>query len=113
MSFAVENLPKGLKVNTETGQITGSIKKVVNTVTFIAKNSLGEARRSFKIVVGDKLALTPPMDGTAGIVWGMQISQEKGSAKQWWKKRLINYGWQYINIDDGWQGLRGGKHQES
>lgn len=36
MSFAVENLPKGLKVNTETGQITGSIKKVGEyVVTFI------------------------------------------------------------------------------
>lgn len=27
------------------------------------------------------------------------------------EKGLINHGWQYINIDDGWQGLRGGKHQ--
>jgi hypothetical protein len=23
---------------------------------------------------------------------------------------LINHGWQYINIDDGWQGHRGGPH---
>ncbi len=22
---------------------------------------------------------------------------------------LINHGWSYINIDDGWQGPRGGK----
>ena len=27
MTFSVENLPKGLKVNTETGRITGSIQK--------------------------------------------------------------------------------------
>jgi len=25
-------------------------------------------------------------------------------------KGLIHYGWSYINIDDTWQGLRGGKH---
>ena len=114
MSFAVENLPKGLKVNTETGQITGSIKKVGEyVVTFIAKNSLGEARRSFKIVVGDKLALTPPMGWNSWNCWGNAVSQEKvlSSAKAMVEKGLINYGWQYINIDDGWQGLRGGKHQ--
>lgn len=89
MSFAVENLPKGLKVNTETGQITGSIKKVGEyVVTFIAKNSLGEARRSFKIVVGDKLALTPPMGWNSWNCWGMQSVRKKYlvQQKQWWKK---------------------------
>ena len=98
MSFAVDHLPKGLKVDAETGQITGSIKKTGEyVVTLIAKNALGEARRDFKIVVGDRLAL----------------SQEKvlSSAKAMVEKGLINHGWQYINIDDGWQGLRGGKHQ--
>lgn len=114
MSFAVDHLPKGLKVDAETGQITGSIKKTGEyVVTLIAKNALGEARRDFKIVVGDKLALTPPMGWNSWNCWGNAVSQEKvlSSAKAMVEKGLINHGWQYINIDDGWQGLRGGKHQ--
>lgn len=114
MTFAVENLPKGLKVDMVTGQITGSVKKAGEyIVTFIARNSLGEARRDFKIVVGDKIALTPPMGWNSWNCWGNAVSQEKvlSSAKAMVEKGLINHGWQYINIDDGWQGLRGGKHQ--
>ena len=114
MTFSVENLPKGLKVDAKTGQIRGSIKKAGEyVVTFVAKNNLGEAKRPFRIVVGDKIALTPPMGWNSWNCWGNAVSQEKvlSSARAMVEKGLINHGWQYINIDDGWQGLRGGKHQ--
>lgn len=113
MTFSVENLPKGLKVDAKTGRITGSIKKAGEyVVTFVATNSLGEAKRDFRIVVGDKIALTPPMGWNSWNCWGNAVSQEKvlSSARAMVEKGLINHGWQYINIDDGWQGLRGGKH---
>ena len=32
------------------------------------------------------------------------------SARAMVEKGLVNYGWTYINIDDGWQGIRGGKY---
>ncbi len=114
MTFSVENLPKGLKVDAKTGQIRGSIKKAGEyVVTFVAKNNLGEAKRPFRIVVGDKIALTPPMGWNSWNCWGNAVSQEKvlSSARAMVEKGLIDHGWQYINIDDGWQGLRGGKHQ--
>ena len=114
MTFSVENLPKGLKVDAKTGQIRGAIKKAGEyVVTFVAKNNLGEAKRPFRIVVGDKIALTPPMGWNSWNCWGNAVSQEKvlSSARAMVEKGLINHGWQYINIDDGWQGLRGGKHQ--
>ena len=114
MTFAVENLPKGLKVDAATGQITGSIKSAGEyMLTFVARNSLGEAKRAFRIVAGDKIALTPPMGWNSWNCWGNAVSQEKvlSSAKAMVEKGLINHGWQYINIDDGWQGLRGGKHK--
>ncbi len=40
------------------------------------------------------------------------MSQEKvlSSARAMLKSGLAEYGWSYINIDDGWQGLRGGKY---
>ena len=40
------------------------------------------------------------------------MSQEKvlSSAKAMVDKGLANYGYTFINIDDGWQGIRGGKY---
>lgn len=114
MTFEVKNLPKGLKLDISTGRITGKIKRPgTYSVTLVATNRLGTSEREFRIVVGDKIALTPPMGWSSWNCWGHDVSQEKvlSSAKAMVEKGLINHGWQYINIDDGWQGLRGGKHQ--
>ena len=60
MEYAVNNLPTGLKVDSRTGQISGSLKAIGNyVVTFRVTNALGQAERKFKIVCGDTLALTP------------------------------------------------------
>ena len=112
MSFGAENLPAGLKLDKNTGQITGKISKPGEyKVELIATNDLGVSKRNFKIIVGDKIALTPPMGWNSWNCWGSFVSQEKvlSSAKAMVDKGLVNHGWQYINIDDGWQGLRGGK----
>ena len=114
MSFSAENLPKGLKLDKQTGRITGRVKKVGEyRVQLVAVNELGTARRELRIRVGEHIALTPPMAWNSWNCWGNAVSQEKvlSSAKAMVEKGLINHGWQYINIDDGWQGLRGGKHQ--
>lgn len=44
--------------------------------------------------------------------WGRDVTQEQvlSSARAMHDKRLIDHGWSYINIDDGWQGMRGGKY---
>ncbi|WP_255606918.1 putative Ig domain-containing protein [Pedobacter polysacchareus] len=113
MRFGVQNLPKGLNLDPATGRITGKLlKRGIYEVTLSAKNALGESKRAFRIVVGDQIALTPPMGWNSWNCWGDAVSQEKvmSSAKAMVDKGLINHGWQYINIDDGWQGLRGGKY---
>ena len=113
MVFSAENLPKGLKINSETGVITGKVKKAgTYNVTVKATNSLGEATRELRIVIGDKIALTPPMGWNSWNCWGNTVSHEKvmASAKAILVSGLADYGWSYINIDDGWQGLRGGKY---
>ena len=113
MTFSAEGLPKGLKLNPETGIITGKVRhEGTYEVTLHAKNAKGRDNRTLRIVIGDKIALTPPMGWNSWNCWGNIVSQEKvmSSAKAMIEKGLVEYGWSYINIDDGWQGLRGGKY---
>ncbi|WEK19979.1 MAG: putative Ig domain-containing protein [Candidatus Pedobacter colombiensis] len=113
MVFSASQLPKGVKVDSKTGQISGSIAKAGSYVISIeASNSLGKAKRDLKIVVGEEIALTPPMGWNHYNIYGTRITQEQvlTQAKAMAETGLINYGWSYMNIDDGWQGKRGGKY---
>lgn len=113
MRFEVTDLPKGLKLDKEKGLITGRIKKAGEyKVTIIATNDLGTFERDFTIKVGDELALTPPLGWSSWNCWGLLINEDlvRETATSMIENDLINYGWSYINIDDGWQGERGGKH---
>lgn len=112
MEFKAEGLPKGLKLDKTTGIITGCAKKAGEYVVKItATNEKGSFERNLKIVIGEKIALTPPMGWNSWNCWGNSVSQEKvmSSATAMLEKGLDQYGWTYINIDDGWQGLRTGK----
>jgi len=111
MEFSIENLPAGLSVDSSTGQITGKLPEPGElTVTLRAKNSLGSAEKRFKIIVGERIALTPPMGWNSWNCWGGRVSAEKVllSARGMVSSGLIDHGWTYINIDDAWQGKRGG-----
>ena len=121
MTFGAVGLPRGLKLDPQTGIISGRTsaprkgKPVASReyrVILTARNALGEARRELRIVIGDKMALTPPMGWNSWNVWGNTVNQEKveAAAKAMVESGLADYGWSYINIDDGWQGVRGGKY---
>lgn len=113
MSFAAEGLPKGLKLDSEKGIISGSVKKAgTYKVTLKATNDLGSSERELRIVIGEEICLTPPLGWNSWNVWGNSVSQEKviSSARAMVERGLADCGWSYINIDDGWQGLRGGKY---
>lgn len=95
-----------------TGRITGVlVAPGEHPVTLRAKNALGEAEKKFRIVVGERIALTPPMGWSSWNCWGDAVSQEHvlSSARAMVAKGLREHGWSYINIDDGWQGPRGGE----
>jgi len=107
MTFAAHNLPSGLTLDPTTGRISGVLhEKGEFQLTLHARNALGETRRALRIVSGGQIALTPPMGWNSWNCWGEKVSQEKvmAAAKAFVEKGLINHGWTYINIDDGWQG---------
>ena len=110
--FGADNLPAGLTINSNTGLITGQLTTPgTYNILLNAANSLGTATREFKIVGGDKIALTPPMGWNSWNCWAASVSDKdvRASAKAMFDSGLINHGWTYINIDDAWQGIRGGE----
>ena len=111
IEFSVEGLPEGLTVDAATGQIRGSVKKAgVHPVVLRAKNAHGSARKAFRIVVGPQICLTPPLGWNSWNCWAAAVDQDKvlRSARSMVHSGLIQHGWTYVNIDDTWQGHRGG-----
>jgi alpha-galactosidase len=112
MTFTAENLPAGLQLDPQTGRITGVLEKTGEyVVTLHANNALSMAKRKFKIVVGEKIALTPPMGWNSWNCFAHAVSEEKvkAAADAMVKSGLINHGWTYINVDDFWQNHRDSK----
>ena len=111
IGFSVEGLPQGLAVDSATGRIRGVLKKTgVYPVVLRAKNARGSAQKAFRIVVGRQICLTPPLGWNSWNCWAAAVDQDKvlRSARAMVKSGLIDHGWTYVNIDDTWQGQRGG-----
>jgi Alpha-galactosidase len=105
MKYAADPLPDGLVLDPDTGILTGRVEKAgTYEMTVTATNARGEAKREFRLVIGDTLALTPPMGWNSWNVFGTQVDQEKvlAAARAMVDSGLIDYGWSFINIDDAW-----------
>ena len=112
MQFSADGLPASLFLDSASGEITGSlVERGEFAVVLHAKNSLGAADKKFRIVVGDKISLTPAMGWNSWNCWGSRVTQAEvlQSAAGMVKSGLIDHGWTYINVDDAWQAReRGG-----
>jgi alpha-galactosidase len=113
MQFSATGLPEGARLDGELGRISGAIAaRGTYRVLLRAENALGRAERELRIVVGDDICLTPLLGCNTWGGWGakVQAANLRAAADAMVRLGLINHGWQYINIDDGWQGQRGGKY---
>ena len=113
MQFAADDLPKGLSIDAHTGIITGKVNERGTYTTIIsATNDFGKAREKLIVKIGDTIALTPPVGWNGWNSWAKDIDRGKviASADAMVNSGLSNHGWTYINIDDAWQGSRGGKY---
>jgi len=109
--LSAENLPDGATFDAEKGLIRGVVKTPgTYAVKLRAENAAGKAERALKLVVGSTFALTPPMGCNTYGGLGPFVDEKgvRASAEALVRKGLVNYGYCYVNIDDGWQGARGG-----
>jgi alpha-galactosidase len=108
--IVAKNLPEGLQLDKKTGIITGSLTKDgIYPVQITVSSPDGIANRTLNIMGGHhKLALTPPMGWNSWNIWGKSISDTiiRQTADIMINSGLASHGYQFINLDDGWEGER-------
>lgn len=111
LEFSAKKLPEGLTLDPKTGIISGSLKKAgTYEATVHVKGPKGSDKRKLRIVGGEhKLALTPPMGWNSWNVWAGAVDDGKirAAADAMIASGLAAHGFQYVNIDDCWEGKRG------
>jgi alpha-galactosidase len=105
LAFEAAGLPDSLTLDRGTGIITGSLAAPgTRTVRLTVTNRLGKATRELRIVVGDQLALTPPMGWNSWNCFAGAVTEKnvRDAAEAFIAAGLRDHGWTYINIDDFW-----------
>ncbi len=106
MTLKAEGLPAGATFDPEKGILGGAVAQAgTYRITFTASNAKGSATRVFKLVVGDKIALTPPMGWNSWNCFAHAVTEEniRDTIDVFVKSGLADHGWSYVNIDDYWQ----------
>ncbi len=105
MRFTAKGLPAGLRLDPASGIVTGTTPpRGEYAVTLRAKNGHGSAKRIFKIVPGDTLALTPPMGWNHWYTHYDRITDKlmREAADVMVSSGMADVGYQYVDIDDCW-----------
>jgi alpha-galactosidase len=113
LTLSIAGIPPGLSLDPDRGIISGKIKdRGAYAMDVIAVNAHGSDSCRLTIIAGEKIALTPPMGWSSWNVFGADIDDAKirAAADAMVAHGLINCGYAFINIDDGWQGKRGGRY---
>lgn len=105
IQFSVKGLPKGLKLDSSMGIISGTVPPCGEYELVIqASNSKGKAKRNFKIIAGDRLALTPPMGWNHWYAHYDRVTDKmmREAADVMISSGMADVGYNYVNIDDCW-----------
>ncbi len=113
LTYEAEGLPRGLSLDPATGIITGATEEEgTHPVGVTVRGRLGSDSRILRVVIGDEFALTPPLGCNTFGGWGVYVNEQniRDSARAMIDTGLAGHGYSYVNIDDGWQGQRGGPY---
>jgi len=106
ITYSATNLPSGLTLDPATGIIRGTIaSRGRYSVTLGARNAAGSTSKAFTFVTEGQLALTPAMGWNSWNAYGRAVSDSlaRAAADAMVSKGLIDHGWTYVNLDDGWE----------
>jgi len=109
LHFSAKNLPNGLFLNPKTGIITGVIhNKIIQESELFVQSKFGTDHRIMTINSHGLLCLTPPMGWNSWNVWAGAVDGQKmrDAATELRKSRLADFGYNFVNIDDTWEGNR-------
>lgn len=105
LKFSAAGLPVGLAIEPATGIISGSAPARGNYIIRLKVSNAREATsRTLRLVVGDTLALTPPMGWSSWYMAHTNVSDAliRAQADALLCTGLADHGYEYVNIDDGW-----------
>ncbi len=104
IDYGAKHLPAGLKLDPQTGIISGSLKRAGEyKFTALAKNAMGEARTEITIEASDTLALTPPLGWNSYDNFGDSVTETETLANaEWLKQHLQPFGWDTVVVDFRW-----------
>lgn len=107
IKFAVRGLPKSMSLDPSTGILSGTAPSAKGSysLTIEASNQHGKARREFRVVVGEKLGLTPQMGWNDWYTHYTQVTDRdiRVAADAMISSGMADYGYQFIDIDDAWE----------
>ena len=104
--FSADNLPDSLHLDPEQGIVSGRAPGNPGqyAVTLRAENDHGKNARKLTFVVGDKIALTPPMGWNHWYTHYHFITDAKirEAAENMVASGMADVGYSYVSIDDCW-----------
>jgi alpha-galactosidase len=104
--FTARGLPDSLALDPATGIIVGTAPpRGEYPIGLRAENQHGKAERTWKLVSGDLLALTPPMGWNHWYAFHRKISDPlvRQAADVMISSGMADVGYQYVSIDGCWQ----------
>ncbi|MCD8483033.1 MAG: putative Ig domain-containing protein [Verrucomicrobia bacterium] len=113
LKFEAERLPSGVTLNPVTGVLSGTVcEPGAYDLRIEVSNAAGRTLHILQLKVGFKFCLTPPMGWNSWNCHADKLDHDKviSAANAMHTSGLADFGWTYINIDDGWQGRRGGPY---
>ena len=106
LAFRVSGLPPGLTVVPSSGIVRGTAPTAPGShaVHVAVGNRSGSTSATVELVVGDQLALTPPMGWNSWNVYGETISADVVAhiADGMVTSGMRDLGYSYLNLDDFW-----------
>lgn len=116
MRFAAVGLPPGVTLDPATGEIAGTLAEPGDyRVQLQASNAAGRDEQPLRLVVGDAVALTPPMTWNRPEDPAHPRAASAGAASDWAASGLAEHGWTRLppadaavapaELSDSWMGM--------